>query len=182
MRTALAILVLTATVVASAVDGSTSPYAEEVTRQIKALSPEDTADLLAGRGMGYAKAAELNGYPGPSHVLQIADALRLSGEQRLETQRIFDRMISSAKAVGAQLVAAEGALDSLFRNRRVTPESLTLALDQIAGLQSKLRNIHLQAHLEQTALLTPHQVSRYVELRGYHQGPSESTKPEHVHK
>jgi hypothetical protein len=42
-----------------------SPYAGMQTRPIKALSAEQVADLKAGRGMGLAMAAELNGYPGP---------------------------------------------------------------------------------------------------------------------
>ena len=41
------------------------PYAGQQTRAIKALSDDDIAALRAGEGMGMAKAAELNGYPGP---------------------------------------------------------------------------------------------------------------------
>ena len=37
-----------------------------------------------------ALAAELNGYPGPSHVLELADKLELSTEQRASMQRLFD--------------------------------------------------------------------------------------------
>ena len=41
-----------------------SPYAGEQGREIKALSTKDIDDLTQGRGMGLAKAAELNRYPG----------------------------------------------------------------------------------------------------------------------
>jgi hypothetical protein len=41
------------------------PYAGLEARAIKALSEQQIADLEAGRGMGMALAAELNGYPGP---------------------------------------------------------------------------------------------------------------------
>src|SRR5262245_1477224 len=58
-----------------------SPYAGLDSRDIKALSAEQLADLKAGRGMGLALAAELNGYPGPLHVLELADRLQLSPEQ-----------------------------------------------------------------------------------------------------
>ena len=47
------------------------PYAGMDTRAIKTLSDKDIADLNAGRGMGLALAAELNGYPGPSHALSL---------------------------------------------------------------------------------------------------------------
>lgn len=175
-------LALAAVLVLPSFAGSTSPYAGQEARELKALSATDVADLLAGRGMGYAKAAELNGYPGPAHVLQLADALRLSTHQRSETQMIFERMTASAKAIGVKLVAAEVAMDSAFRHRHVKPESLTQMVGEIAGLQSELRNIHLQAHLEQTALLTSSQVSQYIELRGYRQGLIEDAKSDHAHE
>lgn len=182
MRTWLVPLAVTAAALAPSLVSSTSPYAGQVAREIKALSHTDIADLLAGRGMGYAKAAELNGYPGPAHVLQLADALELSADQRLETRMIFERMTSSAKAIGVQLVSAERALDSAFRDRHVGRESLMLMVGEIAGYQSRLRNIHLQAHLEQTALLTPRQISRYIALRGYRKGFVENMKPDHAHE
>ena len=59
-----------------------TPYAGMQARSIKALSDQQIADLGAGRGMGLALAAELNGYPGPSHVLELADKLDLSADQQ----------------------------------------------------------------------------------------------------
>ncbi|MEP6837110.1 MAG: hypothetical protein ABJA75_03590 [Bradyrhizobium sp.] len=55
-----------------------SPYAGMQDRPVKALSEQQVADLKAGRGMGLALPAELNGYPGPSHLLELADRLNLS--------------------------------------------------------------------------------------------------------
>jgi hypothetical protein len=62
-------------------DAPTSPYAGHQTRTIKALSPEDVAALLNAEGMGMAKAVELNGYPGPVHVLTLAKELKLTTAQ-----------------------------------------------------------------------------------------------------
>jgi len=57
---------------ASSASASTqSPYAGEELNEIKSLSPVEINDLLQGNGMGFAKAAELNQYPGPRHVLEI---------------------------------------------------------------------------------------------------------------
>ena len=42
-----------------------SPYVGSEKRSLKALTDQQIADLRAGRGMGLALAAELNGYPGP---------------------------------------------------------------------------------------------------------------------
>src|SRR5690625_3119950 len=94
-----------------------SPYAGEETREIKALAKSQIAGLLAGKGMGYGKAAELNGYPGPAHVLELQEALALTAEQRKATETIFQQMQAAAKDLGADLVAAEGALDNAFSNK-----------------------------------------------------------------
>lgn len=147
-----------------------SPYAGQEAREVKALSQDEVDDLLAGRGMGYAKAAELNGYPGPLHVLELADRLDLSADQRTRTQQIYDVMNASARALGAELLAAERLLETMFATRQVDPESLRSALGHSADVQAQLRNVHLAAHLRQIEVLTPAQVERYVELRGYTQG------------
>src|SRR5262245_58316557 len=76
----------------AAAQAPSAPYAGQQNREIKALSPEEIRDLAEGRGMGLAKAAELNGYPGPSHVLELAAPLRLTAEQRAATQALFQRM------------------------------------------------------------------------------------------
>ncbi len=91
-----------------------TPYAGMQTRPIKALSEQQIADLGAGRGMGLALAAELNGYPGPSHVLELADKLELSAEQRASMQRLFDSMKAEAMPLGAKLIEQEAELDKQF--------------------------------------------------------------------
>ena len=47
-----------------------SPYAGQENRQIKSLSANDIQELKRGGGWGLAKAAELNGLPGPAQVDQ----------------------------------------------------------------------------------------------------------------
>src|SRR5215211_5189247 len=110
-----------------------TPYAGMQTCPIKALSEQQVADLGAGRGMGLALAAELNGYPGPSHVLELADKLELSAEQRASMQRLFDSMKSEAVPLGARLIEQEAELDKQFANRTVTAESLKAALAVVAA-------------------------------------------------
>lgn len=147
-----------------------STYAGQHLRDIKALSADDVDGLLSGRGMGFAKAAELNGYPGPLHVLELAEELELTAEQRSRTEDLFRSMQAGAKALGRALVAEELELDELFASAQVTPERLTASLDRIAAVQAQLRRVHLEAHLEQFRILTPGQNDRYAELRGYGDG------------
>jgi len=144
-----------------------SPYAGEQRREIKALSGKDVQDLLAGRGMGLAKAAELNRYPGPAHVLELADRLGLSAEQKARTQSVFDAMEARARALGKALVEREAELDRLFASRRISRDSLQSSLAGISRLQGELRRVHLEAHLAQTDILTREQVASYAQLRGY---------------
>jgi Spy/CpxP family protein refolding chaperone len=144
-----------------------SPYAGQQTRTIKALSSDEIRGYEGGKGMGFAKAAELNGYPGPMHVLELAAKLDLTSDQRERTAALFKRMEADAIALGRRLVDAERELDASFASRTITPDALAAALARIADLQARLRGVHLEAHLEQLRLMTPAQVAPYVELRGY---------------
>lgn len=155
----------------------TTPYAGQQTRALKALSATEIADLEAGRGMGLAKAAELNHYPGPAHVIELKDRLRLSPEQRAAAEAIFARMSAGAKALGIELIARERALDAAFRAGEATPAAVAAATAEIGEVQGRLRAVHLTAHLETRALLSAQQIGLYEELRGY--GASEAA---HSHR
>jgi Spy/CpxP family protein refolding chaperone len=144
-----------------------SQHAGHETREIKALSAEDAAGYLAGEGMGLALAAELNRYPGPRHVLDLADMLALTAEQRAAVGDIFAAMRSEAVELGRRYVESESVLDQLFASRTVDPASLRRATQEIGVLLGALREVHLRAHLETTALLTSEQIDHYDRHRGY---------------
>src|SRR5215467_1982766 len=152
---------------ANAAAQSASPYAGMQARPIKALSAEQIADLRAGRGMSLALAAELNGYPGPRHVLELGEQLRLTNQQRAGVQRLFDDMTAEVLRLGEELISQEAALDRLFARRVVTPSSLDSATAAIGATQARLRKTHLRYHLLTSELLTAAQMQRYSELRGY---------------
>jgi Spy/CpxP family protein refolding chaperone len=128
--------------------------------------------------MGLALPAELNGYPGPKHVLELAAELDVSEDRRQAVQRVHDAMLEQAKELGRQIVEAERRLDALFAGAEATPEAVRAALDHLATLQAALRHTHLHAHLETKALLTEAQVARYTHLRGY---AAEATHHGHHH-
>ncbi|HEY7413035.1 MAG TPA: hypothetical protein VII13_20010 [Vicinamibacteria bacterium] len=144
-----------------------SGYAGQEARVVKALSAEETAAYLGGEGMGLARAAELNHYPGPKHVLELGDALGLGPDQRRGAEEAFARMQASARALGASIVAEERALDGLFAAATIDERTLAASVQAIARLQGDLRLAHLRAHLEVRALLGPEQVAAYDRLRGY---------------
>lgn len=163
MRLILAALAALASLPAPAA----SPYAGQESRDLKALSPAEVSDYLEGRGMGFARPAELNGYPGPMHVIELAEGLELSTGQREATQRLLQAHKSEVRDLGRQLIEAERALERLFRERQATPDAVAAATARAAGLQGRIRAAHLSTHLEQARLLSAAQVKRYGELRGY---------------
>src|SRR6516164_3098797 len=164
----LAIVATTATGIAQ----TTSPYVGQEQRTIKALSDEEIRDLLEARGMGSAKAAELNSYPGPLHVLQLANELGLSDAQRKGTDALYANMRQRALSIGRQIVEAERTLDRAFANGAIEPATLRSQVHAIATLQGELRAVHLEAHLAQRSLLTPEQIARYDVIRGYRRSPA----------
>ncbi|HEX5764031.1 MAG TPA: hypothetical protein VFY27_00560 [Woeseiaceae bacterium] len=144
-----------------------SPYSGQQSRQIKALSEATVQGLLKGQGLGYAKAAELNGYPGPRHVLELAAELSLTEQQVRETESLFQRMETEAQKWGKELVESEMHLDEIFARRLVNEESLDRALKRVTENSARVRAAHLSAHVAQAAVLSREQIDLYVKLRGY---------------
>jgi len=162
-----------------ALAASDTPDAGQQKREIKSLSQHEISGYLNGKGLGYAKAAELNQYPGAKHVLELSKELDLSEEQIKQTQHIFDQMKVYAVALGEQFVAKEQELDQRFSDNNIDDESLALLLSEIGALKTKLRYVHLKSHLEQKAILTKHQIQLYDQLRGY--GQETNSKHHHEH-
>lgn len=144
-----------------------SPYAAHTDREIKALSQEEIDGLLGGSGMGMALPAEMNGYPGPKHVLELADDLDLTEDQAEQVQRIFEDMSFNAREIGGRIVDLERRLDGAFSEGSVTPGELETLLSEISEAYGRLRFTHLKAHLEVTPLLSDQQRMHYRHLRGY---------------
>src|SRR5690625_3255574 len=151
------------------------PYAGQETRRIKALSEAEIKGYLNGEGMGFARVAELNHYPGPRHVLDLAESLELTADQRRRTQALFEVMRVEAVRLGKDLVDKEAALERFFAEERTDEEELSELLGQIGAVRAALRGVHLRAHVAMRAVLSAEQITRYDELRGY------SGEAEHSH-
>lgn len=159
-------IVVYVTVITIAV-ASESSYKGQEYREIKTLSQQKADGYLNGKGMGYAKAAELNHYPGPKHVLDLAQALALTEEQTKQTKALYETMKDRAMDLGKQLIAKERELDHQFASGTIDAGLLSSLVSEIGALEAKIRYVHLAAHLEQKALLNQDQVKKYNEFRGY---------------
>lgn len=144
-----------------------APYAGFERREVAAFSAQDLADLRAGRGMAMALPAEVNGHPGPMHALELADALRLTPEQRARMQALMAAMRAEAIPLGEALIAAERALDAAFRAGPASEAAVEAALREAALAQARLRMAHLRTHLATREALTEAQRADYARLRGY---------------
>ena len=163
------LVILTAAFAAALIPASASdqPYAGLETRDIKALSQERIDGLLNGNGLSYALAAELNGLPGPRHVLDMADRLDLDSGQIAGIEAIFAEMNAEARKLGAELIAAEAQLDKAFASGSATAENVSELTAEIAAIEAHLRAAHLNAHLKTDPLLNRHQKHVYALERGY---------------
>ncbi len=159
-----------------------SPYAGQETHNIRSLSDAEIEGYLQGRGMGLAKPAELNSYPGPMHVLELAAQLQLTANQQTATQRSFERMRAEATRLGRLSVERETELNRLFADSRANTTNTRQVVGEIARLQGDLRVAHLRAHLDMREILTPQQIVRYNELRGYNVNAETAPRHRHVHQ
>jgi Spy/CpxP family protein refolding chaperone len=141
--------------------------AHAVGGEIKALTPQQVSEYLDGAGMGLALAAELNHYPGPLHVLELAEQLRLGPDQLARVRASRGHVVSRATALGRAIVDLERQLDHAFASGNADTATVTRLTAEIARLQGELRAAHLNAHVETRAALTPDQIKTYDRLRGH---------------
>jgi Spy/CpxP family protein refolding chaperone len=167
MRAALGAALLIAPFLAFPAQAEVAPYAGQDSRAVSSFSEADIAAIEAGEGWGLALPAELNGWPGPSHVLEMAEALGLEADQKARVAAIYAAMKAEAQVAGGRMIAAERALDAAFASGAIDRASLTLLLAEAGAARAALREVHLAAHLETTPLLTRHQRMLYAQARGY---------------
>lgn len=172
----LAIALLVAVSSAAAAPGEgLKPYSDIEKRPLKALSQDEISGLRSGQGLGMALTAELNGYPGPRHVLDLSDRLGLSPDQVAKTEHLFREMQTAARALGHRIIMAETALEGRFGDGTIDSASLDRLTTDIGILRGQLRGVHLSYHLSMVAVMKPDQIAKYNRLRGY-SGPAKAGK------
>jgi hypothetical protein len=177
---ALSAWIASAAIAGAGDEAASGAYAGQQTRDIKALSERDITGLLEGQGAGLARAAELNGYPGPAHTLNLKGPFGLDADQVAASEALMSSHKARARALGAALVEAERRLDALFARQQASTESVESATREIGMVQARLRAEHLATHLAQAEMLTADQIKRYGILRGYAGATAAESAPGHA--
>jgi len=107
-----------------------------------------------GRGFGLAFAADQNGYPGPMHVLELRDRLKLTADQAAKVQELMHAMFAESRPKGARLLEAEAKLRRLFADRTADEATVRAAVAEVERARSEVRLVHLLTHLKTRDLLT----------------------------
>ncbi|MBA2278103.1 MAG: hypothetical protein H0W06_10105 [Chloroflexia bacterium] len=137
------------------------------TKAIRSLTPEEIGQIERGEGAGFALPAELNGVPGPRHVLDLAAELNLSSAQIARVQAVYDEMRAVVIPAGRHYLDALQGLEEDFRSGGLTEATLRTGMAEVKRLEGELTVAHLSAHLRTAELLTPDQIAAYNRLREY---------------
>jgi len=131
----------------------------------EACSAEFDKVVGEGRGFGLAFAADQNGYPGPLHVLELTDRLKLTADQEAKAQALLHAMFVESKPKSARLLEAEAKLRRLFADRAADDAAVRAAVAEVERARSEVRLVHLLTHLKTRELLTEDQRRIYHEAR-----------------
>jgi Spy/CpxP family protein refolding chaperone len=118
-----------------------------------------------GRGFGMAFVADQQGYPGPLHVLELKDRLRLSRDQEVKAQALLAAMFAESRPKSARLLDAEVKLRRLFATGRPDEAAVRTAVTEVEMARADVRLVHLMFHLKMRDALTDEQRRIYQEAR-----------------
>jgi len=118
-----------------------------------------------GRGFGMAFVADQQGYPGPLHVLELKDRLKLTPEQEAKAQMLLAAMFAESRPKGERLLEAERKPGSLFSEGRADEASIRSAVADVERARGDVRLVHLMFHLKMREVLTDEQRRLYHEAR-----------------
>ena len=134
-------------------------------RRVQACAAEFEQVVAGGRGFGMAFAADQNGYPGPLHVLELADRLGLTADQEARMRELMHAMFAESRPKGAALRAAEARLAKLFADGAASEAAVRAAVAEVERARTEVRLVHLLTHLRTRDLLSEEQRRLYHQAR-----------------
>jgi Spy/CpxP family protein refolding chaperone len=139
--------------------------ADAAHRRMQAMQEEIDRVVAQGLGAGMAFAADQNGYPGPRHVLELKERLRLTPAQEARMTALETAMFADARPRSARLLDAEARLRRLFAESTADDARVRAAVAEIERARTEVRLVHLLTHLETRGVLTDEQRRLYHEAR-----------------
>lgn len=122
---------------------------------------------MGKRGPGMlAHLAEKNGYPGPMHVLKMADELGLSSKQLNQLRKLRDTVYLESTQRKDKIHDLTAGLERLFAGQKANEGRVRKVVQEIGKLQGEIQMIHLTAHLKTKNVLTQEQLGKYAQMRG----------------
>jgi hypothetical protein len=134
-------------------------------RRMQAALDERNAVLAQGLGAGLAFPADQNYYPGPLHVLELKEVLRLTAQQERQVEGLQAAMFTASRPASKRLLEAEARLSRLFADGIADEARVRAATIETERAWAEVRLVHLFAHLKTRALLTEEQRRLYHEAR-----------------
>lgn len=134
-----------------------------------AFLEQERGAIERGEGFGMAMPADRSGYPGPKHILELKEQLKLTAEQQAAVEKLFAQTKEKAMPRGKEVLLAEARLEKMFAEGRPEAE-LREESFRVASLRAELRWVHLEAHLAARKLLTAEQLTTYHHLRWESEG------------
>jgi Spy/CpxP family protein refolding chaperone len=128
-------------------------------------------NIASGRGFGMAFVADQNGYPGPLHVLELKERLKLTAEQEAKARALLTAMFAESQPKSQRLLDAEAKLRHLFASGQADEAALRVAVAEVERARSEVRLVHLMFHLRTREVLTDEQRRLYHEARWSAHGP-----------
>lgn len=122
--------------------------------------------------------AERHLYPAPHTAIFLANDLELTEAQRLKLHALQQALDNDIATIGRRIQAEEARLDRAFMENVIDIGRIDGVTARIGSLQAQLRAARLRAHLATRDLLSPEQLLRYAELRGFEAAEVDSYEDE----
>jgi Spy/CpxP family protein refolding chaperone len=134
-------------------------------------------NLAEGRGFGMAFAADQNGYPGPLHVLELKDRLKLTADQEARMQAMLATMFAESRPKSARLLESEAKLRQLFTRGQADEATVRTAVAEVEKIRAEVRLVHLLTHLKTREVLSEEQLRLYHDARWGEHGSMRAPEP-----
>ena len=134
-------------------------------RRMQAALDERNGVLAQGLGAGLAFPADQNYHPGPLHVLELKDVLRLTAQQERQVEALQAAMLTASRPASQRLLEAEARLRKLFADGIADEPRVRAAAVETERAWAEVRLVHLFTHLQTRAVLTEEQRRLYHEAR-----------------